>query len=121
VLRGFWLFSKVSDVTGTDERDLDGGEDPAGPALVVGCSHPGENHRGGRSNRASTASSGGFHLVDVSDAEVSGIVTRFRDKWKFERVAAGHCSGEFASSEFNRVFEGKFDRAGVGTVIALSR
>ena len=58
--------------------------------------------------------------MDLSDAEVSGIVTRFRDKWKFEWVAAGHCTGECAFSEFNRVFGAKFDRAGVGTVIALA-
>jgi 7,8-dihydropterin-6-yl-methyl-4-(beta-D-ribofuranosyl)aminobenzene 5'-phosphate synthase len=49
------------------------------------------------------------------------MVTRFRDKWKFERVAAGPCSGEFAFSEFNRVYGAKFDHAGVGAVIALPR
>jgi len=59
--------------------------------------------------------------VDNPDAAVSSIVTRFRDKWKFERVAAGHCAGKFAFSEFNRVFGSKFDRAGVGTVMALPR
>ena len=59
--------------------------------------------------------------MDVSDAEVSSIVTRFRDKWKFERVAAGHCTGEFAFSEFNRVYGAKFDHAGVGAVIALPK
>lgn len=59
--------------------------------------------------------------MDVSDANVSSIVTRFRDEWKFERVAAGHCTDEFAFSAFNRVFGAKFDRAGVGAVIALPR
>ena len=52
---------------------------------------------------------------------MSSIVTRFRDKWKFERVAAGHCTGEFAFSEFNCLFGSKFDRARVGTVIGLPR
>jgi 7,8-dihydropterin-6-yl-methyl-4-(beta-D-ribofuranosyl)aminobenzene 5'-phosphate synthase len=64
---------------------------------------------------------GGFHLVDISDAEASSMVTRFRDKWKLERAAPGHCTGEFAFSEFNRVFGPKFDHAGVGTVIPLPR
>jgi 7,8-dihydropterin-6-yl-methyl-4-(beta-D-ribofuranosyl)aminobenzene 5'-phosphate synthase len=59
--------------------------------------------------------------VDNPDAAVSSIVTRFRDQWKFERVAAGHCTGEFAFSEFNRIFGSKFDHADVGTVIALPR
>ena len=59
------------------------------------------------------------YLVDISDAEVSSMVVRFQDKWKFERAAAGHCTGEFAFSELNRVFGSKFDHAGVGSVIAL--
>jgi 7,8-dihydropterin-6-yl-methyl-4-(beta-D-ribofuranosyl)aminobenzene 5'-phosphate synthase len=49
------------------------------------------------------------------------MVTRFRDKWKLERAAAGHCTGEFAFSEFNRVFGARFDHAGVGAVIPLPR
>jgi 7,8-dihydropterin-6-yl-methyl-4-(beta-D-ribofuranosyl)aminobenzene 5'-phosphate synthase len=49
------------------------------------------------------------------------MVTRFRDHWKFERVAAGHCTGEFAFSEFNRVFGQKFDHAVVGAVTPLPR
>jgi len=60
-------------------------------------------------------------MVNVTDAEVSSIVTRFRDKWKFERIAAGHCTGNFAFSVFSRMFGSKFDRAGVGTVIALPK
>ena len=97
---------------------------PQGLAVVVGCSHPGSE----KILEAATKIEprvysvfGGFHLVDVTDAEVSSIVTRFRDKWKFERVAAGHCTGEFAFSEFNRVFGAKFDRAGVGAVIGLPK
>ena len=60
-------------------------------------------------------------LAQDADAEVSSLVARFRDKWKFERVAAGHCTGEFAFSEFNRVYGAKYDRAVVGAVIALPR
>jgi 7,8-dihydropterin-6-yl-methyl-4-(beta-D-ribofuranosyl)aminobenzene 5'-phosphate synthase len=47
------------------------------------------------------------------------MVTRFHDKWKFQRVAAGHCTGEFAFSEFNRIYGTKYDRAVVGAVIDL--
>ena len=97
---------------------------PRGLAVVVGCSHPGIEkvlEAATKIDARVYSVFGGFHLVDVSDAEVSGIVTRFRDKWKFERVAARHCAGEFAFSEINRVFGAKFDRAGVWTVIALPR
>jgi 7,8-dihydropterin-6-yl-methyl-4-(beta-D-ribofuranosyl)aminobenzene 5'-phosphate synthase len=126
VLPGFWLFSTVSEVTGTREMNeiSMAVRTPQVLALVVGCSHPGIE----KILEAATKIEprvysvfGGFHLVDVTDAEVSSIVTRFRDKWKFERVAAGHCTGEFAFSEFNRVFGAKYDHAGVGTVIALPR
>jgi len=47
------------------------------------------------------------------------MVMRFRDKWKIERMAAGHCTGEFAFAELVRVFGGNFDHARVGSVIAL--
>jgi hypothetical protein len=30
---------------------------------------------------------GGFHLVDMPDAQVTEMVTRFRDKWTIERMA----------------------------------
>jgi 7,8-dihydropterin-6-yl-methyl-4-(beta-D-ribofuranosyl)aminobenzene 5'-phosphate synthase len=55
------------------------------------------------------------------DAEVTSVVTRIHDKWRSERVAAGHCTGEFAFSEFNRIYGAKYDHAVVGAVIALPR
>ena len=42
---------------------------------------------------------GGLHLVDVSDQDVVRIVDNFSNKWRIQRVAAGHCAGEFARSE----------------------
>ena len=65
------------------------------------------------------AAGGGFHLVDMPDAQVTEMVTRFREKWKIERMAAGHCTGQFAFAELVRVFGDRFDHAGVGSVIAL--
>jgi 7,8-dihydropterin-6-yl-methyl-4-(beta-D-ribofuranosyl)aminobenzene 5'-phosphate synthase len=126
VLPGFWLFSTVSDVTGTKEMNEISMaiRTPHGLVVVVGCSHPGVEkilEVAAKIDSRLYSVFGGFHLVDRPDAEVSSMVTRFRDKWKFERVAAGHCTGEFAFSEFNRVFGPKFDHAGVGTVIALPR
>ena len=126
VLPGFWLFSTTSDVTGTKEMNeiSMAVRTPLGLAVVIGCSHPGvEKILEGAVKIEPRVYSifGGFHLVETPDAEVSNLVIRFRDKWKFERVAAGHCSGEFAFSEFNRVYETKYDRAVVGAVIALPR
>ena len=97
---------------------------PQGLVVVVGCSHPCiEKILETATKIESRVYSvfGGFHLVEMPDSDVSALVTRFRDKWKFQRVAAGHCSGEFAFAEFNRVFGPKFDHAGVGQVIDLPR
>jgi 7,8-dihydropterin-6-yl-methyl-4-(beta-D-ribofuranosyl)aminobenzene 5'-phosphate synthase len=126
VAPGFWLFSTQSETPGTREmNELSMGiKTPQGLVVMVGCSHPGIE----KILEAATKIEarvytvfGGFHLVNVSDTEVSGMVTRFRDRWKLERAAPGHCTGEFAFSEFNRVFGSKFDQAGVGSVIPLPR
>jgi len=43
----------------------------------------------------------------------------FRDKWRIERMAAGHCTGQFAFAELVRIYGSSFDIAGVGSVISL--
>ena len=126
VAPGFWLFTVQSDTPGTREMNEVSMaiKTPRGLALMVGCSHPGiEKILDAASKIDSRIYTvfGGFHLVDIADAEVSSMVTRFRDKWKLERAAAGHCTGEFAFSEFNRIFGPKLDHAGVGAVIPLPR
>ena len=126
VAPGFWLFTTQSDTPGTREMNEISMaiKTPQGIALMVGCSHPGiEKILDAASKIDSRIFTvfGGFHLVDIADAEVSSMVTRFRDKWKLERAAAGHCTGEFAFSEFNRIFGPKLDHAGVGAVIPLPR
>jgi len=124
VLPGFWLFTTVSEVTGTKEMNeiSMAVKTPQGLVLMVGCSHPGIEkilEAATKIDPRVYSLFGGFHLVSTPDSEVSDMVGRFRDKWKLERVAAGHCTGEFAFSEFNRVFGPKFDHALVGAVIAV--
>jgi len=55
----------------------------------------------------------------MPDAHVTQMITAFRDKWKIERMAAGHCTGQFAFAEMMRIFGPRFDPAGVGAVIPL--
>jgi len=126
VLPGFWLFPTLSETPGTREMNevSMAVKTSQGLALMVGCSHPGIEkilEAASKIEPRIYTVFGGFHLVDISDSEVSSMVGRFHDKWKFERAAAGHCTGEFAFSEFNRIFGSKFDHAGVGSVIALPR
>jgi 7,8-dihydropterin-6-yl-methyl-4-(beta-D-ribofuranosyl)aminobenzene 5'-phosphate synthase len=124
VFPGFWLFSTQSDATGFKEmneismaiRTARGG------VVIVGCSHAGiEKILAVASEIESRIYSviGGFHLVDVPDAEVSRMASSFRDKWNIARMAPGHCTGQFALSEILREYGSRFDLAGVGSVIGL--
>ncbi len=124
VLPGFFLFSTRSERPGTVEMNEISLiiKTPKGGILIVGCSHPGIEKIVEAATRIEPriyTVLGGFHLVDYSDEEVIAMVARFRDKWHIERMAAGHCTGQFGFAELARVFGGRFDHAGVGSVISL--
>jgi 7,8-dihydropterin-6-yl-methyl-4-(beta-D-ribofuranosyl)aminobenzene 5'-phosphate synthase len=124
VLPGFFLFSTRSDRPGT--RDMNEIsmliKTSQGGVLVVGCSHPGIEvilEAATKIEPRIYSVFGGFHLVDLADDQVTEMATRLRDKWHIEKMAAGHCTGQFAFSELARVFGANFEHAGVGSVIAL--
>jgi 7,8-dihydropterin-6-yl-methyl-4-(beta-D-ribofuranosyl)aminobenzene 5'-phosphate synthase len=124
VLSGFFLFSTQSDVTGTkDMNEISMAiKTPKGIVVIVGCSHPGIEKILAAASKVDTriyAVFGGFHLVDIPDAEVTRMATAFKEKWKIERMAPGHCTGQFAFAEFIRIYGSNFDRAGLGSVVAL--
>jgi 7,8-dihydropterin-6-yl-methyl-4-(beta-D-ribofuranosyl)aminobenzene 5'-phosphate synthase len=124
VLPGVVLFATRSETPGTREMNevallL---KTSRGGVLFVGCSHPGIEKMLEAAVKIEPriySVLGGFHLVDVSDAEVTDMVTRFRDKWRIERMAAGHCTGQFAFAELMRIYGANFDHVGVGATIAL--
>ena len=124
VLPGVVLFSTRSETAGTREMNeisllL---KTAKGGILFVGCSHPGIEkilEAAVKFEPRIYSVLGGFHLVDISDAEVTEMVMRFRDKWRIERMAAGHCTGQFAFAELARIYGPNFDHAGVGATIAL--
>jgi 7,8-dihydropterin-6-yl-methyl-4-(beta-D-ribofuranosyl)aminobenzene 5'-phosphate synthase len=123
-LPGIVLFSTRSETAGTREMNeisllL---KTAKGGVLFVGCSHPGVEkilEAAVKIEPRIYSVLGGFHLVDVSDAQVTEMVMRFRDKWRIERMAAGHCTGQFAFAELVRIYGPNFDHAGVGATIAL--
>jgi len=124
VLPGFFLFSTRSETPGTREMNEIAllMKTPKGGVLFVGCSHPGIEkiiEAAARIESRFYSVIGGFHLVDISDAEVTQMVTRFRDKWRIERMAAGHCTGQFAFAELVRIYGPNFDHAGVGATLPL--
>jgi 7,8-dihydropterin-6-yl-methyl-4-(beta-D-ribofuranosyl)aminobenzene 5'-phosphate synthase len=123
VLPGFFLFTTRSETPGT--RDMNEislvVKTPKGSVLVVGCSHPGIEQLVEAATKIDPQIYevfGGFHLV-IPDAQVTETVVALRDKWRIERVAAGHCTGQFAFLEMIRIFGPRFDPAGVGNVISL--
>jgi 7,8-dihydropterin-6-yl-methyl-4-(beta-D-ribofuranosyl)aminobenzene 5'-phosphate synthase len=124
VLPGFFLLSTQSDVRRTMEMNeiSMAVRTPQGLVVLVGCSHP-------RIEKIVEAVSkidsrihmvfGGFHLVDVADADVTRLASSLHDNWKIERMAPGHCTGQFAFAEFIRLYGSRFEHAGLGAVIAL--
>lgn len=126
VIPGFILFKTVSENKGTMElNELSLAiKTPQGLALIVGCSHPGIEKILAAATEIDPkiyTLAGGLHLVDVNDQQITQIVSNFKNKWGIERIAAGHCSGEFAQVEFSRSYGDKHDHSGVGEIILLPK
>ena len=124
VVPGIFLFKTVSENKGTLElNELSMAiKTPQGLAVLVGCSHPGIEKilaTAAQIDPKIYAVVGGLHLVDKSNQQATEIAENFKSKWKLERIAAGHCTGEFAQVELERVFKDHHDHSGVGEVIAL--
>ncbi len=96
---------------------------PKGQIVVVGCSHPGiERIVASVAARDPDISMvvGGLHLVTAPRPEVERLAVALRDRWKIDRIAPGHCSGELTFALLQRIFGSNYRYAGVGTVIDLS-
>jgi 7,8-dihydropterin-6-yl-methyl-4-(beta-D-ribofuranosyl)aminobenzene 5'-phosphate synthase len=93
-----------------------------GLAVFAGCSHPGIE-------KILTVASkidpkiytvfGGLHFADYSDQDVSRTVDDLKNKWNIERIAVGHCTGEFGQAELEKAYRDHHDHAGVGETINL--
>jgi len=121
---GVSVIATVSQTSGTLElRELSLAiETPKGLVLVVGCSHPGIERIVEASmvlDKHVYAIVGGLHLVTTPESEIARIVTALHDKWKVDRVALGHCTGEPAFAAFQRAFGSQYNYAGLGSVIEL--
>ena len=121
---GISVIATVSQTPGTLElRELSLAiETPKGLILVVGCSHPGIERIVEASmvlDKHVYAIVGGLHLVTTPDSEIARIVTALHDKWKVDRVALGHCTGEPAFAAFQKAFGVHYNYAGLGSVIEL--
>jgi 7,8-dihydropterin-6-yl-methyl-4-(beta-D-ribofuranosyl)aminobenzene 5'-phosphate synthase len=124
VAPGIFVISTVSQTPGTLElRELSLAiKSPKGVILGVGCSHPGIE----KILEASAAIDkhvyllfGGLHLVTTPDPEITRLSAALHDHWKIDRMAPGHCTGEPAFTEFQKVFGDQYVYAGLGSVIEL--
>jgi 7,8-dihydropterin-6-yl-methyl-4-(beta-D-ribofuranosyl)aminobenzene 5'-phosphate synthase len=124
VAPGIFLIPTVSNVKGTLElRELTLAlNTPHGLVLVAGCSHPGVEEI---LSVASAVNShvhmllGGLHLVKTPDAEIERLASALHDKWKIDRIAPGHCTGEPAFAKLKQVFGDSYLYAGLGSRVDL--
>lgn len=95
---------------------------PEGLAVVVGCSHPGIDRivaEAAKIDPRVFMVTGGFHLVMTPPQEVRRMADLLKDTLRVERVAPAHCTSELGFAVFRERFQDRFDRAGLGDVIAL--
>jgi 7,8-dihydropterin-6-yl-methyl-4-(beta-D-ribofuranosyl)aminobenzene 5'-phosphate synthase len=95
---------------------------PKGMMLVDGCSHSGIEEI------LAAASGidphfylvfGGLHLVATPPEEIDTLVGNLKTKWKLEKIAPGHCTGEPAFARLQKVYGENYVYAGLGTTIVV--
>jgi 7,8-dihydropterin-6-yl-methyl-4-(beta-D-ribofuranosyl)aminobenzene 5'-phosphate synthase len=124
VAPGVAVVSTVSKTPGTLElRELSLMiRTPEGLVLLVGCSHPGietilEATRAWGDHVHLTF--GGLHLVATPDTAIARVTTALHDRWRIDKVAPGHCTGEPAFAALKLLFGERYVYAGLGTVIEV--
>lgn len=95
---------------------------PNGLTFIDGCSHSGVEEI--LSAVTSIDSHfyilfGGLHLVATPEPDIDTIVDHLKNKWKLQRIAPGHCSGEPAFLRLQKAYGENYVYAGAGTRIEL--
>jgi 7,8-dihydropterin-6-yl-methyl-4-(beta-D-ribofuranosyl)aminobenzene 5'-phosphate synthase len=95
---------------------------PNGLLLVDGCSHAGIE---AILQEASTVDPrteivfGGLHLVTTPVEEIDVLVENLKTKWKVQRIAPGHCTGEPAFARLKKAYGENYVYAGLGTTTVV--
>jgi 7,8-dihydropterin-6-yl-methyl-4-(beta-D-ribofuranosyl)aminobenzene 5'-phosphate synthase len=121
---GIFLVRTVSQKTGTLElpeltlaiKRSDG------LLLVDGCSHAGIEAILGATSAVDPRTEivfGGLHLVTTPMAEIDALVENLKTKWKVQRIAPGHCTGEAAFARLRKAYGENYLYAGLGTTVEL--
>jgi 7,8-dihydropterin-6-yl-methyl-4-(beta-D-ribofuranosyl)aminobenzene 5'-phosphate synthase len=124
VAPGVFLIPTVSKTPGTIElRELTLAlQTSQGLVLVVGCSHAGIEEILSASSSIDPHVHllvGGLHLVKTPDPEIERIANALHAKWKLDRIAPGHCTGEPAFAKLKEVFGEAYSYAGLGSVLEI--
>jgi 7,8-dihydropterin-6-yl-methyl-4-(beta-D-ribofuranosyl)aminobenzene 5'-phosphate synthase len=125
VAPGIFLVRTVSQKTGTLELpELTLAiKRPNGLLLVDGCSHAGIE---AILQAASTIDPrteivfGGLHLVTTPVEEIDALVETLQTKWKVQRIAPGHCTGEPAFARLRKAYKENYVYAGLGTTVQIN-
>lgn len=124
VMPGVHLISLISESAGTKELpELSMAiATPRGLVVVAGCSHPGIERIVAAAARIEPqvhSVFGGLHLPSASDKEIARIAVALHDRYKVERIAPGHCTGEPAFYHFKKTWKDRYTYAGLGSVVDL--
>jgi len=122
ILPGVFLLRTVSQKKGTLELpELTLAiKRPNGLLLVDGCSHAGLEailEAASAVDPRTEVVFGGLHLVTTPVEEIDALVENLKTKWKVQRIAAGHCTGEPAFARLKKAYGDNYLYAGLGTKI----
>ncbi len=95
---------------------------PGGLLLVDGCSHAGIEailEAASAIDPRTEIVFGGLHLVTTPVEEIDALVVNLQTKWKVQRIAPGHCTGEPALARLRKAYGEKYVYAGLGTSLSL--
>jgi len=96
---------------------------PNGLLLVDGCSHAGIEtilEAASVVNPRTEIVLGGLHLVTTPTEEIDALVENLKTKWKVQRIAPGHCTGEPAFARLKKAYGENYLYAGIGAQVELS-
>jgi 7,8-dihydropterin-6-yl-methyl-4-(beta-D-ribofuranosyl)aminobenzene 5'-phosphate synthase len=61
-----------------------------------------------------------LHLVTTPTEDIDTLVGSLQTKWKVQRMAPGHCTGEPAFARIKRACGDKYVYAGLGTTVTVN-
>jgi len=95
---------------------------PDGLLLVDGCSHAGIEailEAASAVDPRTEVVFGGLHLVTTPVEEIDALVENLKTKWKVQRIAPGHCTGEPAFARLKKAYGENYLYAGLGTMVEI--